>query len=66
MFGSNQWMAVGGVAVPFVIATVALFTGRAQFTEWAEFCRWAVPIGIGVSQAVSGAIKIFAKPPEQP
>lgn len=36
-FGRAQKIAIGAMAVPFTVASVALFVDKATFSEWAVF-----------------------------
>lgn len=59
-FGRTQKIAMGAMAVPLVVASVALFTGKASFGEWSSFVNmgWltvVVPLlGAGMTGKVLG------------
>jgi len=56
-FGSNQKIALGAMAAPFVIATTALFMDKSTFSEWAGFCQILIPTVIGIVLTNSAIVK---------
>lgn len=56
--GRTQKIAIGALAAPFVIASVAMFVGRADFAAWASYVQTTyltvvVPLlGIGMAGKV--------------
>lgn len=41
-FGRKQKILVTAVAVPFAVATAALFTGHADFSGWQSTTQWLI------------------------
>jgi len=59
--GRNQKVGLGVVSVPFLIATTALFLGKADFSAWAGFVQFLVPTALAGILGASAAVKILKK-----
>lgn len=40
-------MAVGAMIVPFLTATVMIYTGKMESSEWIDLVKWLVPLVFG-------------------
>lgn len=56
-FGRNQKIGIGALAVPYTTASVALFLGRAPFSEWASFVQILVPLCLGLIVGAGAWVK---------
>lgn len=46
------------MTLPFTVATVAFFTGRADFVEWAGFCQLYLPMTLGTVLGLGAFVKV--------
>lgn len=45
--GRKQVMTLAGTAVPWVVATAAMFIEKSTFAEWSTFTQWALLAFLG-------------------
>lgn len=57
-FGRNQKIGMIWITLPFTVASVCLFMGKADFAQWAAFMQFLIPISMAIILGLGALVDI--------
>lgn len=57
-FGRNQKIGMIWITLPFTVASVCLFMGKADFAQWASFMQFLIPISMAIILGLGALVDI--------
>ena len=57
-FGRNQKIGMIWITLPFTVATICLFMGKADFNQWASFMQFLVPLSMAIILGLGALVSI--------